>query len=90
MVEWIKAIKADTRDIPQARKVVDNKPAAAHDRCTLGDGKDQPMSACPKPLKVDAAQRKRAVGLSTCRPHFVRFLHAGSAASTARPVACRF
>ena len=52
MVDWIKAIKADTRDIPQARKVVDNKPAAAHDRCTLGDGKDQPMSACPKPLEL--------------------------------------
>jgi uncharacterized tannase-like protein DUF6351 len=32
--------------------VVDNKPAAAHDRCALGDGKDQPMSACPKPLKL--------------------------------------
>lgn len=52
MVQWIKAIKADTRDIPQARKVVDNKPAAARDRCTLGDGKDQPMSACPKPLEL--------------------------------------
>ena len=52
MVQWIKAIKADTRDIPQARKVVDNKPAAAHDRCTLGDGQDQPMSACPKPLEL--------------------------------------
>ena len=52
MVSWIKAIKADTRDIPQAKKVVDNKPAAARDRCTLGDGKDQPMSACPKPLEL--------------------------------------
>jgi hypothetical protein len=52
MVQWIKAIKADTRTIPQARKVVENKPAAAVDRCTLGDGKDQPMGACTKPLEL--------------------------------------
>ena len=52
MVQWIKAIKADHRDVPQAQKVVDNRPAMAHDRCTLGDGKDQPMSACPRPLEL--------------------------------------
>jgi hypothetical protein len=52
MVDWIKAIKADKRDVPKARKVIDDKPAAAHERCTLGDGKDQPMSACPRPLEL--------------------------------------
>lgn len=52
MVEWIKAIKADKRDVPKARKVVEDKPAMARDRCTLGDGKDQPASACPRPLEL--------------------------------------
>jgi hypothetical protein len=52
MVEWIRAIKADTRGVPKAQKVIDDKPAMARDRCTLGDGKDQPMSACPRPLEL--------------------------------------
>ena len=55
MVAWIKAIKADTRPVPKAPKVIDDKPAAAHDRCTLGDGKDQPMSACTPPLPLTRA-----------------------------------
>ncbi|MDB6000501.1 MAG: hypothetical protein JWP52_2200, partial [Rhizobacter sp.] len=49
---WIKAIKADTRAVPKAQKVVDNKPSLAHDRCTLGDGVDQPASVCPRPLEL--------------------------------------
>ena len=52
MVQWIKAIKADTRNVPKAQKVIDNKPAAARDRCTLGDGVDQPASACPRPIEM--------------------------------------
>lgn len=52
MIEWIKAIKADNRNVPKATKVIDDKPAGLHDRCTLGDGKDQPMSACPRPLEL--------------------------------------
>ena len=52
MVQWIKAIKADTRAVPKAQKVIDNRPATAHDRCTLGDGIEQPASACPRPLEL--------------------------------------
>ena len=52
MVQWIKAIKADPRNVPKGQKVLDDRPAAAHDRCTLGDGVDQPMSACPRPLEL--------------------------------------
>jgi hypothetical protein len=52
MVAWIKAIQADTRNVPKAQKVAEDKPAAAHDRCTLGDGKDQPMTACTRPLEL--------------------------------------
>jgi hypothetical protein len=49
MVEWLTAIKADRRKVSTTRKIVDNKPAAARDRCTLGDGVDQDPSACPTP-----------------------------------------
>jgi hypothetical protein len=52
MVAWIKAIQADTRSVPKAQKVAEDKPTAAQDRCTLGDGKDQPMSACTRPLEL--------------------------------------
>jgi hypothetical protein len=52
MVQWIKAIRADARAIPRARKVAENRPPMARDRCTLGDGKDQPFSACPRPPEL--------------------------------------
>jgi hypothetical protein len=52
MIAWIKAIKGDARNVPKAQKVIDDRPAMARDRCTLGDGKDQPMSACPRPLEL--------------------------------------
>ena len=29
--------------LPKAQKVIDNKPALARDRCTLGNGVDQPL-----------------------------------------------
>jgi hypothetical protein len=49
MVEWLKAIKADRRKVSLTKKISDNKPALARDRCTLGDGIDQDPSACPTP-----------------------------------------
>jgi hypothetical protein len=49
MVEWLKAIKADRRKVSLTKKIIDNKPALARDRCTLGDGIDQDPSACPTP-----------------------------------------
>jgi hypothetical protein len=51
MVEWIKAIKADTRDVSKARKVIDNRPAKAHDRCIV-EGADASASSCPRPLEL--------------------------------------
>jgi hypothetical protein len=35
---WVTAIGEDTRDVPRARKVVDNRPQGLTDRCTLADG----------------------------------------------------
>lgn len=51
MVAWIKAIKADTRNVSKARKVIDNRPALAKDRCIV-EGGDQPLSACPAPPEL--------------------------------------
>ncbi len=51
MVAWIKAIKADTRDVPKARKVIDARPAKARDRCIV-EGADQPAAACPAPPEL--------------------------------------
>ncbi len=51
MVSWIKAIKADTRDMPTAQKVRDNRPALAKDRCIV-EGADQSLSACARPLEL--------------------------------------
>ena len=43
---WLAAIEKDTRDVPLARKVLDDKPASVHDRCTDGNGHEAPASAC--------------------------------------------
>ena len=51
MVAWIKAINADTRNAPRARKVIDNRPALAKDRCIV-EGSDQPLSACAAPPEL--------------------------------------
>jgi hypothetical protein len=51
MVAWIKAIKADTRSIPKAQKVIDNRPALAKDRCIV-EGADASSTACPRPPEL--------------------------------------
>lgn len=51
MVAWIRAIKADSRDVPKARKVIDNRPPLARDRCIVA-GKDAEPSACPRPPEL--------------------------------------
>ena len=45
MDSWLAAIEADKSAIPLAEKVVKNKPAAAHDLCTNGDGTEIPNAA---------------------------------------------
>jgi hypothetical protein len=51
MVAWIKAIKADTRNVSKATKVIENRPALARDRCII-DGTDQKLDACPSPPEL--------------------------------------
>ena len=44
MDEWLAAVEADTRDVPKAQKIVDDKPAGAHDLCTDGVGNEIPSA----------------------------------------------
>jgi hypothetical protein len=43
---WLARIYADHRNIPQAQKVLDDKPASLTDRCTDGNGHDVPQTSC--------------------------------------------
>jgi hypothetical protein len=47
---WITAIKADTRDIPQIEKVVQNKPADLHEGCNT---RETSPTFMPQPLVRD-------------------------------------
>jgi Tannase-like family of unknown function (DUF6351) len=51
MVAWIKAIKADGRNVPQSQKVLDNRPSLAKDRCIV-EGADAPLASCPRPPEL--------------------------------------
>ncbi len=51
MVAWLRAIKADKRDVLKAQKVIDNKPALAKDRCIV-EGADAAATACPAPPEL--------------------------------------
>jgi hypothetical protein len=47
MDQWLSAIEADHSGLPLATKVVRDKPAAAHDKCTDGNGDELPnQQAC--------------------------------------------
>jgi hypothetical protein len=43
---WLARIDGDHSNLPQAQKVVEDKPASLTDRCTDGNGNDVPMTAC--------------------------------------------
>jgi hypothetical protein len=44
--EWLAAVEKDDRDVPLARKIIEDKPDSVKDRCTDGDGNEQPASVC--------------------------------------------
>ncbi len=43
---WLAAVEKDTRGVPLARKIIQDKPKSLADRCTDGAGHDQPASSC--------------------------------------------
>ena len=57
MDRWITAIKADTRDIPQIEKVVQNKPADLVEGCYSKD---------PTPVFIPQAQVREQEAVTTC------------------------
>ena len=46
MDEWLAAVEKDPRDIPLARKILEDKPKTLTDRCTDGAGQDAPAQTC--------------------------------------------
>ncbi len=46
MDEWLARIERDGRNVPLARKVIEDKPAGLKDRCTDGAGTDVSASVC--------------------------------------------
>ena len=54
---WLAVIEKDTRDIPLAKKVLEDKPEAVKDRCTDGAGNDQPAAVCDGSVQAYATPR---------------------------------
>ena len=50
-------IEKDTRDIPLAKKVIEDKPKSIQDRCTNGAGVDEPATACDTTVQAYATPR---------------------------------
>jgi hypothetical protein len=46
MDKWLAAIEADSRSVPLAQKILEDRPADVTDRCTDGAGTDMPSSYC--------------------------------------------
>lgn len=60
MDKWLSAIEKDKRNIPIARKIIQNKPASLIDRCTNGAGADIPTGICDALIRVDTSPRIEA------------------------------
>ncbi len=46
MDAWLTKVEADKRDVPLARKILEDRPDSVHDRCTNGNGTDLPEEEC--------------------------------------------
>ena len=46
MDKWLAAVEADSRTVPVAQKILQDRPADVTDRCTNGAGTDMPASYC--------------------------------------------
>ena len=43
---WLAAVEADSRSVPLAQKILEDRPADVTDRCTDGAGTDMPATYC--------------------------------------------
>jgi hypothetical protein len=60
MDEWLGAVHADNRQVPLATKIIEDKPADVTDRCTDGNGNEEPESVCDKTVPVYGSPRMAA------------------------------
>jgi hypothetical protein len=54
---WLAAVEKDTRDIPLARKIIEDRPADVTDRCTDGRGTDLPKEVCDQTVESYSSPR---------------------------------
>jgi hypothetical protein len=58
--KWLAVIEKDTRSVPLAKKVIEDKPADITDRCTDGNGNDAPASTCDATVQAYSTPRIEA------------------------------
>jgi hypothetical protein len=59
---WLGQVHHDHRKIPLARKIIKDKPKSVQDRCTDGNGTDQPASVCDTTVTPYGTPRQGAGG----------------------------
>jgi hypothetical protein len=57
---WLAAVEKDTRKVPLAQKIIDDKPADIGPRCTNGNGTDLPESECDAVVQAYSTPRIQA------------------------------
>jgi hypothetical protein len=62
MDRWLARVHADHRRIPLARKIIQDRPDTVAPRCTDGNGKDLPSSACDQTVSSYGTPRMGADG----------------------------
>ena len=62
MDRWLARVHADRRRIPLARKIIQDRPDTVAPRCTDGNGKDVPSSACDQTVSAYGTPRMGADG----------------------------
>jgi putative cell wall-binding protein len=60
MDRWLAAVEADTRDVPLAQKIVEDRPDSVDHRCTDGAGRDLPASVCDATVESYSTPRFEA------------------------------
>jgi hypothetical protein len=58
--EWLGNVEKDPRDVPLARKLLDDKPKTLLDRCTDGNGHDVPAAECDAAVQAYSDPRLEA------------------------------
>ena len=57
MDEWLAAVEKDRRNVPLARKIIEDKPPSLKERCTNGSGTELPPAECDAVVQSYATPR---------------------------------